>query len=645
MAHIITVFRTPIRKRFGALKEETAIDLMVPLVQRTLRITTKIDEFILGCSIQANIGQNMAKQILFKCPIKTSLPTVCFQVNKVCASGIKALDLAINSILLGKSNCVLVGGVESMSNMPTYNENVDSLIRDGLTCSISNKIMGDLADSIAEKYSISRKDLDDYALSSYKKYREAYENHFFEKCKVPIRDCKEDECFPFDEQKMKKLRPVFNQHGFHTSANSSKLADGGSVILLASSSFIKENGLHSLAEILASEDFENEPESFIEAPIGCITKLLKRSNLKKEEIHIFEINEAFAVVPILVGKQLHIPQEKINPCGGAIAFGHPLGASGLIILCHLVSYLEDQQFGCLSICNGGGGASGIIIRKNQYKFHKQIDLNGCRNPKIIEWNENQLIMVSSKKVKEEQGKIKYLLFKDILDENMEVIFISSFPLNLENIINGYLENMNISVWIRNLYVKENDYHMLIEIKKNIENKYFEADFLLIKTRDFLNFYLEIEYPYKNCFLFNLYNDIAFISEIDNLDNFIWGIYLFSFKIGNETIVPIFDKYVDYSKDKGHVMHGLLWDSKRKCHTILFSIRHEIEPKKHIYQIYSADTIDFKNFTNTRKLNVEHDTSQWFCYPFSFAFKGKEFMICNQDDFGKEKEPVVFEKIF
>lgn len=645
MAHIVSIFRTPIGKRYGQLKDKTVIDLLVPLVEKAINITPNIDEFIVGCSITSNAGQNIAKQILMKSSVKTTLPTVCFQVSKVCASGIKALDLAVSNILLGKSNCILVGGVESMSNMPTYNEEkIDSLLRDGLTCSISNKIMGQIADLCAEKHSISRPNLDDYSFNSYSKYKKAYDQNVFDPIIVPLDDCKNDELFSFNLEKMKNLRPVFNQNGLHTSANSSKLADGGCIVLIASTSFIEKNGLFSIAEIISSSDFETDPESFIEAPIGCIEKLLKYSKLDKDDIHTFEVNEAFAVVPLLVSQRLEIPLEKLNPLGGAIAFGHPLGASGLIILCHLLIFLSDQQYGCISICNGGGGASGVIIRKNQFKFHKRLNLRGCRNPKIIEFNDNTLVMISSKQFKREQNKLKYLLYKDVLDSNMELKEGCSKLLDLESIIKDYKIDINISVWLRNLYFEKGFYNMIIEIKKNIDNQYFKNENLLIRTTDFETFVMENIFPFQDCFLFKTIGDVTLLSTIEKSGDFIWGKYLFNFQKQNKTFIPSFDKYVDYFLDKGHLLHGVEWDKNRESYSILFSIRNETEPGRHIYNIYTAETRDFENFKNTIKIKLKGFNQGWFCYPWKFELKGRKFLVCNQDDFGKDKEPLIFKQI-
>jgi len=372
MVNIIEIKRTPIRKRYGCLQSiSTAKLLSFPLQEIVKDVPFDIDQLIVGNVIGANQGQNLAKQAALCAGLSHS--TICTSVNKVCASSIKALEMGVNSILVGKCNSVLIGGVESMSQMPEYTESGDALIRDGLTCAFTKKLMGEIADNVAKQYDITRDELDEYSFSSYEKFNESLNTDKFKSSIVPVPVhvdneieeilVEEDERFKYDYEKMKSLKPVFSSQGLHTVASSSKLADGACALLLVSDHYVEKYNLGVMAKIKTSQDYENDPENFITAPVNCIQKCLDTIHLETNDMDLFEINEAFAIVPLLVSKLLHIDVDKINVSGGAIAFGHPLGASGLIILSHLISNLQrhGKKTGCLAICNGGGGASGLVV--------------------------------------------------------------------------------------------------------------------------------------------------------------------------------------------------------------------------------------------------------------------------------------------
>ena len=370
MVNIIEIRRTPIRKRYGCLQSiSTAKLLSIPLQEIVKDVPFDIDQLIVGNVIGANQGQNLAKQASLHAGLSHS--TICMSVNKVCASSIKALEMGVNSILAGKSNSVLIGGVESMSQMPEYTESGDALIRDGLTCAFTKKLMGEIADNVANQYDITRNELDEYSFSSYEKFNESLNTDKFKPFIVPVPVdneieeilVEEDERFKYNYEKMKSLKPVFSAQGLHTVASSSKLADGACALLLVSDHYVEKYNLRVIAKIKTSQDYENEPENFITAPVNCIQKCLDAIQMETNDVDLFEINEAFAIVPLLVSKLLHIGADKINVSGGAIAFGHPLGASGLIILSHLISNLQHRgkKTGCLAICNGGGGASGLVV--------------------------------------------------------------------------------------------------------------------------------------------------------------------------------------------------------------------------------------------------------------------------------------------
>lgn len=354
--NIITCKRSPISKYKGRSISDITSPVIASVVQD---LPFEIDELIVGSALQSGRGQNIAKQIAIHSNL--SFNVICTNVNKVCASSIKALDIGMNSILSGKNNAVLVVGVEKMSETPIFENGQNSLMVDGLTCGITKKVMGELADDITKRFQIEKEEIDQYAVESYKKWSQ-WKNKYKELI-VPIDNIKEDYSFPFCVEKMKTLKTIFGKNGVHTAATSSKVADGCAVILIVSDAFVQQYHLQPIASIKTCDDVELEPKDFCIAPASCIEKSLQKTNLKKNDISIFEINEAFAIVPILNSKLLGIPLEKVNLGGGAIAHGHPLGASGLVLLCHLLFHLEKNEYGCLAICNGGGGASSLIVKK------------------------------------------------------------------------------------------------------------------------------------------------------------------------------------------------------------------------------------------------------------------------------------------
>lgn len=354
--NIIHCKRSPISK----YRNKSIPDIVSPVVTSIVQnLPFEIDELIVGSVLQSGHGQNIAKQIAIHSGL--SLNVICSNVNKVCASSIKALDIGINSILSGKNNAVLIVGVEKMSDTPILDNDKNSLMVDGLTCGITKKVMGELADDITKRFQIEKDEIDKYAVESYQKWSQWKDK--YKELIVPVDDIKEDYSFPFSLEKMKTLKTIFGENGVHTAATSSKVADGCAVALLVSDVYVKKYNLQPTATIETCDDVELEPEDFCIAPASCIVKSLQRINLKKNDISIFQINEAFAIVPILNSKLLGIPLEKVNPGGGAIAHGHPLGASGLVILCHLLFHLKKNEYGCLGICNGGGGASSLIVKK------------------------------------------------------------------------------------------------------------------------------------------------------------------------------------------------------------------------------------------------------------------------------------------
>jgi acetyl-CoA C-acetyltransferase len=299
----------------------------------------------------------------------------------------KSIMFGSQSIELGHNDIVIAGGMESMSNIPFYlskarygygygnGELIDGLAKDGLVNVYDNKAMGCFADATAIKFEISREEQDAFAIQSYKRSAEAWANGIFanEVIAVEVTDRKgnvkviwEDEEFKnVNFEKISTLRPAFTKEGTVTAANSSTINDGAAAIVLASSKAVETNNLKPIAKIISYADGEHEPEWFTTAPIIAAEKALKRAGLTMSDIDFFEVNEAFAIVPMAFAKHFDISHEKLNILGGAVSLGHPLGCSGARIVTTLVNVLQNKnaKYGMAAICNGGGGASAIIIEK------------------------------------------------------------------------------------------------------------------------------------------------------------------------------------------------------------------------------------------------------------------------------------------
>lgn len=344
-----------------------------------------IDELYFGSVVQANLGQAPATQVVLGAGLPPSVPATL--INKVCASGMKSVMLAANSIATGENGAVVAGGMENMSQIPFYLEKarygygygngtlIDGLAKDGLTDVYQQKAMGCFADATAEKFGLTREAQDAFAIQSYTLAAESTANGFFRREIVPveIKDKKgnvthisEDEEYKrvnFD--KIPTLKPVFTKEGTVTAANASTINDGAAALLLVSREVMETHNLAPLARIVSYADGAQEPEWFTTAPVLAASKALERAGLKTGDIDYFEVNEAFAAVPMAFAAQLGIPSEKINICGGAVALGHPLGASGARIIVTLLNVLQTQNArrGMAAICNGGGGASAIIVER------------------------------------------------------------------------------------------------------------------------------------------------------------------------------------------------------------------------------------------------------------------------------------------
>ncbi len=383
---IVSAVRTPIGSFGGSLSVFTATQLggfvIKGAIEKAGIKSEQVQEVYMGNVLSANLGQAPATQAA-KFAGLPDLPATT--INKVCASGTKAIMLAAQSIALGESDIVVAGGMESMSNVPYYLDKArngyrlghgqitDGLVKDGLWDVYNDYHMGSAAELCATTCNITREDQDNFAIQSYKRAQNAQSDGKFKDEIVPveIKDRKgEITLFSEDEEpstvkfdKIPGLKPVFKKDGTVTAANASTLNDGAAALVLMSADKAKELGLTPIAKILAYADAQQAPEWFTTAPSKAIPLALQRAKLTKEQVDYFEINEAFAVVSLANNKELDLNADKVNINGGAVAIGHPLGASGARIVVTLLSVLQQNngKIGVAGICNGGGGASAIVV--------------------------------------------------------------------------------------------------------------------------------------------------------------------------------------------------------------------------------------------------------------------------------------------
>ena len=386
---IVSAARTPIGSFLGALSTIPAPKLGATAIKGALEkinlAPEKVDEVLMGNVVQAGVGQAPARQAAIYAGIPDSVP--CTTVNKVCASGMKAVMQGAQAIALGDAEVVVAGGMENMSMIPHYVHMrngqkfgpatmVDGLQKDGLVDAYDQNAMGVCADACATEYSFSREDQDAYAKQSYERSAKAWSEGKFSDEVVPVEVPQrrgepvvvaEDE--EFKNVKMEKipaLRPAFSKDGTVTAANASTINDGAGAVVLMSEAKAKELGLTPLATILSYADAAQEPEWFTTAPAKALPKALGKANLSLDQVDYFEVNEAFSVVALANMKLLNMPEDKVNVNGGAVALGHPLGCSGVRILITLINVLKqnDAKIGAAGICNGGGGASAMVIERN-----------------------------------------------------------------------------------------------------------------------------------------------------------------------------------------------------------------------------------------------------------------------------------------
>ena len=383
-AYILDYRRTPVGGYLSNLSKLSALDLGRLTVENLVMNFDKnlIEKGYVGNVLSAGLGQNIGRQIFYSSGI--NIPAIT--LSNVCGSGMQAIIEGTKSIMVGENDCVIAGGVESMSNSPYLQKDIrvgnkygnieliDSMLHDGLTDAYTKEHMGKLTENLAEKLEISRKEQDEYAKKSYEKARNAWNNKKFsdEVFPITIKDRKKDILITTDEEvnkvedlnKLDNLKTVFKKNGTITAGNASTLSDGACFLILVSEKFLEENNLKAKAEIIDFNLISGLPEEFPIIPIDSINKLCSKHNIKPNDIDYFEINEAFAVVPIMCHRNLNIPYDKINVYGGAIALGHPIGCSGSRIVATLLNILrnENKSLGCASICNGGGGATSLLIK-------------------------------------------------------------------------------------------------------------------------------------------------------------------------------------------------------------------------------------------------------------------------------------------
>ena len=383
---IVSAVRTPIGSFGGVFVDTSATQLGAIAIKEALKRSTlapeNVEEVIMGNVVSSNLGQAPARQAAIFAGLPTS--TVCTTVNKVCASGMKAIAYAAQSIMLGYADIIVAGGMENMSQVPFYipkarfgykygnGELIDGLDKDGLLDVYQKKKMGEFADKTAQKFNISREAQDEFAIRSYQRAAETTQNGNFKDEIAPVEITTrkgpvmitEDEEFKnvmFD--KIPSLKPAFTKDGTVTAANASTINDGASALILVSEKMLKQYNLTPIARIVSFADAEQEPEWFTTAPIKAAPIALKRAGLNWNDISFVEVNEAFSVVPMAFMQSFDLSPERVNIHGGAVALGHPLGCSGARIVTTLNNILHQNkaQYGLAAICNGGGGASAMII--------------------------------------------------------------------------------------------------------------------------------------------------------------------------------------------------------------------------------------------------------------------------------------------
>lgn len=384
--YIVAAARTPMGSFLGSLSSVPATKLGSTAIQGALKMAgldpKEIEEVYMGNVLQAGMGQAPARQAALGAGLSESVP--CTTINKVCASGMKAIALARTTIAMGEADIVIAGGMENMSQVPHYLDARkgskfgdikmrDGMLVDGLTDVYNKTHMGNCAELCAKENNITREDQDTFAVTSYKRSARAWENGAYQSEVVPVEipQRKGDPIvFSEDEEyknvkmdKIATLRPAFDKEGTVTAANASTLNDGASAVILASEEAVNRLGLTPIAKIIGCADAAHDPKWFTTAPSLALPIALDRAGISAEDVDLWELNEAFAVVGIANNQKLGLNPEKVNVNGGAVSLGHPLGSSGCRIVVTLAHALKARglKYGAAGICNGGGGASALVI--------------------------------------------------------------------------------------------------------------------------------------------------------------------------------------------------------------------------------------------------------------------------------------------
>lgn len=384
---IVSIARTPIGNLLGALKDFSATQLgtqvIKAVIERAQLSSADIHEVIMGCVLPAGLGQAPARQAALNAGIANTTP--CTTINKVCGSGMKAVMFGHDALLVGSTDVIVAGGMESMTNAPYLllkarqgyrlgkNEIYDHMMLDGLEDAYDKgRPMGYFAEQCVQKYHFSRKQQDDYAINSFARAQRATADKVFANEIVPLAlQTKQGEQiidtdehpFSVNPEKIPKLSPVFMKDGTVTPGNASSIADGAAALVLMRLSQAQKRGLKPLARIVGHASAAKDPAEFTTAPVDATRKLLQKINWSVEEVDLFEVNEAFAVVVLAIMHDLNIPHEKMNIHGGGCALGHPIGATGARILVTLIAALKRNQLrrGIASLCIGGGEATAVAV--------------------------------------------------------------------------------------------------------------------------------------------------------------------------------------------------------------------------------------------------------------------------------------------
>jgi acetyl-CoA C-acetyltransferase len=382
--------RTPIGGFQGVFSGVTAPALGILAARAALeragihadKLENAIDDVLMGCVLPAGLAQAPARQVALGAGLPVTTP--CTTVNKMCGSGMKTVMMGCDQILAGHADTVLAGGIENMTQAPYlipkargglrlgHGELKDHMFMDGLEDAYTGRLMGSFAQETADKHGVTRKDMDDYAIASLTRAQDAIKHGWFdaESVGVPVKAGKTDTVILHDEQpgkasidKIPQLRPAFSAYGTVTAANSSSISDGAAAVVLMRESTAKAKGLTPMARIVAQASHARHPSEFTIAPIGAIEKVLARAGWTTADVDLWEINEAFAMVPILAMRELGIDHSKVNIHGGACALGHPVGASGTRIIVTLMYALKKlgKTKGVASLCIGGGEAVAVAI--------------------------------------------------------------------------------------------------------------------------------------------------------------------------------------------------------------------------------------------------------------------------------------------